>query len=1070
MKQIAIKTIKRTGHAILDMAAILLVLVILIHVSLAVVAVWLNTPPGQDMLRRNIDAALVESGYTLYFKTLSYNPLDGFVVTGLNVGGDAGPIAAADQLSLRVNLLPLAARRGSVDLRGNHVTLYRLPEGSKTARTEDAPSTGFTIPDIFVTSIVLDRLSITRLDIKDAVMGVPMQLAPDMRAKVTLAPSLSLSVNGRLARPGENDIAWLPQDIALAAGFDPETMRADITTLNITAPSYQVQAIGRVDMKAGGDADVTLQAAIDDLQALAGEAGRADMTVRMTGSSADPVVAATGRAVLDRFAAQGLPELNFKLDAAALRSAPAGSIALSGAYKERPLSLSSAFAYAAPEITLSDIVLTGPDAAADGKIVLNTDTMLARGNIHLAVKSLETYAPLIGVDIGGAVLADLVLSNGQTQGAALNLDLRQGHYETYSIDSANLTAALADIRDPWPQTLDLVLSNAKLNDTMRVKSAAVNLKKSGDHDYRLNLDAKGGIPQDVTMRGGVTISGVASSAPVLNDIDLETKIGGSLVTLTGKTDFVTADVVAATKGMALSDLPVALPDYLKDASVSGSAVLGGALAKPDIALSLKTGVLKLADAAPSILLALDASYRNGAAHAEFKGVGDGIRTFDGVADIPFVLSLSPFALNLPDSTPLSANVNFDLDGGVLSRSLLPPDHVFNGALRGDAKLSGTLAKPAVAGQVRLKDGAYRYAPLDVTLHQIALMADLSPGGVAIETLTARDEKDGTLDGRGYVDFADHAKTNATLNINNFHLLKSDRAKGFASATLRVTGKDTGYLIGGKIDLGEINVTIPEQFQTNIPQLNIVEPDVEQKESEFLQSIDLGLRVHAPGRVFVRGWGLDAEFGGDLDVTGTLAGPLVNGAFESIRGRYEEFGKRFAMDQAKLRFQGSIPPSPYLDIKATTNAGDVQASVLLTGPVAKPGIAFSSVPPLPEDEVMSRILFGKRMSSITPFQAIQLTRTLQRFSGNGGGGFDPLGALRSATGLDDIRVDSEDGGETSVGVGKYLTEKVYLEVEKGAGATSGAATIQIELTPSIKVDSKIGQDAQGGAGIFWSRDY
>jgi autotransporter translocation and assembly factor TamB len=97
MKQMAIKTIKRTGHAILDLAAILLVLVILVHVSLAVAAVWFNTPSGQDMLRRNIDTALAESGYTLHFKSLSYNPLDGVVVTNLNMGDGAGPILSADQ-------------------------------------------------------------------------------------------------------------------------------------------------------------------------------------------------------------------------------------------------------------------------------------------------------------------------------------------------------------------------------------------------------------------------------------------------------------------------------------------------------------------------------------------------------------------------------------------------------------------------------------------------------------------------------------------------------------------------------------------------------------------------------------------------------------------------------------------------------------------------------------------------------------------------------------------------------------------------------------------------------------
>src|SRR5690606_24736342 len=103
-------------------------------------------------------------------------------------------------------------------------------------------------------------------------------------------------------------------------------------------------------------------------------------------------------------------------------------------------------------------------------------------------------------------------------------------------------------------------------------------------------------------------------------------------------------------------------------------------------------------------------------------------------------------------------------------------------------------------------------------------------------------------------------------------------------------------------------------------------------------------------------------------------------------------------------------------------------------------------------------FGKSMNRITPFQAFQLTQTVQRFSGRGGGGFDPLGQLRAATGLDDIRVDTDESGESSVGVGKYLTDKVYLEVEKGRGEASGAANIKVEITPAISLESKIGQDA------------
>jgi translocation and assembly module TamB len=222
-------------------------------------------------------------------------------------------------------------------------------------------------------------------------------------------------------------------------------------------------------------------------------------------------------------------------------------------------------------------------------------------------------------------------------------------------------------------------------------------------------------------------------------------------------------------------------------------------------------------------------------------------------------------------------------------------------------------------------------------------------------------------------------------------------------------------------------------------------------------------------VFVRGWGLDAEFGGDLAAGGTLAQPLVNGTLSSRRGRYEEFNKRFDLAHANLRFQGTVPPSPYLDIEAQTKADTITAIIKLTGAAKDPKIALSSIPALPQDEVLARILFGKDMKKISPFQAIQLASTLQRFTGHGGGGPGLLDTLRSETGLDDLSVSNDDAGGTTVGAGKYITDKVYIQVGGGA-AKGGAATVKYQITPNVTIDSKINQDAQAGGGVSWSWDY
>lgn len=253
-------------------------------------------------------------------------------------------------------------------------------------------------------------------------------------------------------------------------------------------------------------------------------------------------------------------------------------------------------------------------------------------------------------------------------------------------------------------------------------------------------------------------------------------------------------------------------------------------------------------------------------------------------------------------------------------------------------------------------------------------------------------------------------------------------------------------------------------------LNIVKKDDKIIDRKPLDVVRLDLKMIADNQIFVRGWGLDAELGGTIEIDGRLNDPQLNGALQLQRGRYEEFGRSFELERADLRFQGSVPPSPYLDIVATTDADDIKASVNLSGEVGDPTITLSSVPSLPQDEIMSRVLFGRNLQKITPFQAVQLKNTLDRFSGNGGNSFDPLATLRDITGLSDIRVDTDSEGDTSIGVGKYLTDKVYLELETGAGEGADAARVQIEVTPSITVESELGQDAQAGAGVQWRWDY
>ncbi len=367
---------------------------------------------------------------------------------------------------------------------------------------------------------------------------------------------------------------------------------------------------------------------------------------------------------------------------------------------------------------------------------------------------------------------------------------------------------------------------------------------------------------------------------------------------------------------------------------------------------------------------------------------------------------------------------------------------------------------------------YGHDSTSLSVHEVTLQSKIIGDKIIINSLSMGDQEGGTLRGSGHYTFEDGG---ADLNITakNFHGLKGATADGVFDADIKLSGTKELYKLEGNVSPERIVIKLPERFSQSIPSLNIQKEHQKGLTSESMkENVVLDLLVDAPKSFFVRGWGLDTEFGGKVEIKETLDDPKLEGSLSLIRGRYNEFGKTFKLSKAKLIFSGSVPPYPKLDILAETKVQDIKAQIFIEGTATEPKISFGSVPSKPEDEVLSYILFGKTTDTLSPFQAVQLAQSLQRFSGNGNAmtAFDPLGALRSVTGLDDLRVELDEEGEATVGAGKYLSDKVYLEFETGQQEGSGNANIEVEVTPNITIESEVGQDAKAGAGVFWKWDY
>ncbi len=128
--------------------------------------------------------------------------------------------------------------------------------------------------------------------------------------------------------------------------------------------------------------------------------------------------------------------------------------------------------------------------------------------------------------------------------------------------------------------------------------------------------------------------------------------------------------------------------------------------------------------------------------------------------------------------------------------------------------------------------------------------------------------------------------------------------------------------------------------------------------------------------------------------------------------------------------------PYLDLAADSTVNDATVTVLVTGPANNPKFAFSSIPLLPEDEVLARPLRPLHVEPVA-----HPDRAARRRGGavfRAGGTTSLLNTLRGKLGVDDLDIKTDEKGGTAVSAGKYLNDRTYITIEKGDRAGSGKA--------------------------------
>lgn len=415
----------------------------------------------------------------------------------------------------------------------------------------------------------------------------------------------------------------------------------------------------------------------------------------------------------------------------------------------------------------------------------------------------------------------------------------------------------------------------------------------------------------------------------------------------------------------------------------------------------------------------------------------------------------------------------------LANGLIRPN-ALQGTARYDLRINGTPALSALSGTINTTDTRVALPASGLAVETLSGTATLGQSRVQTD-FTARMRDGGQIRVTGPIGLTPGFAGDLAVGLDGLVLSDQLIYTTTVNGNIGVSGPLTGGArISGALTLAETNIRIPSGLgptSVSLPDLQHRNEPAAVRETRLRAGLIqtetkgsarpylLDLTINAPNRIFVRGRGLDAELGGNLRLAGTTQAVAPDGFFELIRGRIDILGQRLTMTEGRITLQGSL--DPFLRFVATTDAGDVAVQVIVEGVASAPEVRFASDPDLPQEEVVSRLIFGRGLDNISAFQAAQMASAVATLTGNSNG--DVVGKLRGAIGLSDLDVTQTEDGGTEVSAGAYISDKVYTEVTADSEGKQ-RINLNFDLSDSVTLKGGASNDGSSGVGVFFERDY
>ncbi|MEM9178996.1 MAG: translocation/assembly module TamB domain-containing protein [Pseudomonadota bacterium] len=843
------------------------------------------------------------------------------------------------------------------------------------------------------------------------------------------------------------DSEWLTAIIGRSAEIDL-TVRRDASALNLTSASLRTATLNATasaqlqDGRVSGQSQIQSAALSTDTAALRS----ALANLSLSGPVASPDVVLTAEIEALTYAEQSFTDLRIVSDAS-LGETNTLSATASAQYLDQPINL-EASGRGNTETIFVD------------RLEANWDTLAAQGTGRLSLQSPQASELEIAISGRvanlGAIEADLTYEGEQLAG---NVSLNEAVFGGVDIDQAS-----ANLSGNWPRF------TGEMTYAARLETPGGRQTLKGLHGLHANL-----VTRQLELDGAATIANqtIAFASPLVVSLGDDFEATGQALAFGGQIDLALKPLLTETSTVRISSVSVqSLGPLLNRPALLGRLDADASIALVDGALSGSasgtiSGLTRGVSNAPATDLVLDAAIVSDTLSATMR-TEDGDQRLDFVAQAHAQLQHAGTIFSIRPIPGSAIPVSITGDGPIepLWAIAAPTDLRVEGHARVDIN-NGSGETWRFQGPVQFEQGIFEDGITGIHLTDISIDAALQPDGIDIQAARAAGRRSGYVEASGSYKFDGSGSVSMTLNRLNA-LNRSD-VSATLSGVAEVERQNRRTSISGDLEIDQARINLeklPRAGYTTMEVVFVEDLDTIETDAPEREAIALQLNVSADRRIFVAGSGVDTEWGLVARVMGSPGRPNIIGRANLIRGEADLLSRRFRFSEGQVRLVGD-PSDSQLLIRADRASDDVTSTIILSGSVTDPEITLSSDPALPNDEILSRVLFGRSPSELSPLQAAQLAGAAAQLAG--GDALNLVGQLQEATGLDRLDIGLDDAGAATLSTGKYLSEDIYLEIESGG---TGAPGVALEWTPleNVAIDAEIDPELGPKVAIQWKRDF